>query len=62
MTGVQTCALPILMHVHDEVVLDVPKEVGSVEEINKIMGVDIEWAPGLLLKADGYECSYYMKD
>ncbi len=52
----------IVMHVHDEVVLDVPKEVGSVEEINKIMGVDIEWAPGLLLKADGYECNYYMKD
>ncbi|WP_443660127.1 DNA polymerase [Clostridium algidicarnis] len=62
MFRVDEAGFDIVMHVHDEVVLDVPKEVGSVEEINKIMGVDIEWAPGLLLKADGYECSYYMKD
>lgn len=52
----------IVMHVHDELVLDVPKEFGSVEEVNKIMGQPIEWAPGLPLKADGYECNYYMKD
>lgn len=62
MFRVDEAGFNIVMHVHDEVVLDVPIEVGSVEEINKIMGVDIEWAPGLLLKADGYECSYYMKD
>lgn len=62
MFRVNEAGFNIVMHVHDEVVLDVPKEVGSVEEINKIMGVNIEWAPGLLLKADGYECSYYMKD
>lgn len=51
-----------VMHVHDELVLDVPKDFGSVEDVNKIMGQPIEWAPGLPLKADGYECSYYMKD
>lgn len=49
-------------HVHDEVILDVPKGTGSVEEVGEIMGQPIEWAPGLLLKADGYECDYYMKD
>ncbi|BDR72650.1 DNA polymerase [Clostridium tetani] len=52
----------IVMHVHDEVVLDVPKDFGSVEDVNKIMGQPIKWAPGLPLKADGYECNYYMKD
>lgn len=52
----------IVMHVHDEVVLDVPKDKGSVEEINDIMGKPIAWAPTLPLRADGYECSYYMKD
>lgn len=51
-----------VMHVHDEIVMDVPLGVGSVEEVNKIFGQDIKWAPGLPLKADGYECNYYMKD
>ena len=49
-------------HVHDEVILDVPKGTGSVEEVGEIMGEPIDWAPGLLLRADGYECDYYMKD
>lgn len=48
--------------VHDEVVLDVPKGWGSLEEVNKIMGRTISWANGLPLKADGYECDFYMKD
>lgn len=51
-----------VMHVHDEIVMDVPIGTGSVEEVNKIFGEDISWAPGLPLKADGYECNYYMKD
>ena len=49
-------------HVHDEVILDVPKGTGSDEEVGEIMGQPIDWAPGLLLRADGYECDYYMKD
>lgn len=52
----------IVFHVHDEVILDVPKGTGSVEEVGEIMGQPIDWAPGLLLRADGYECDYYMKD
>lgn len=52
----------IVMHVHDEIVLDVPKDKGSVKEINELMGQPIDWAPGLPLKADGYKCNYYMKD
>lgn len=51
-----------VMHVHDEIVMDVPKGFGSVEEVNEIFGKPISWAPGLPLKADGYECNYYMKD
>lgn len=51
-----------VMHVHDEIVMDVPIVFGSVEEVNKIFGQEISWAPGLPLKADGYECNYYMKD
>lgn len=52
----------IVMHVHDEVVLDVPNDVGSVEHATAVMGEPIKWAPGLPLKAAGYECDFYQKD
>jgi DNA polymerase bacteriophage-type len=52
----------IVMHVHDEVVLDVPIGTGSVEHVTEIMGRPIEWAPGLPLKAAGFECEFYQKD
>lgn len=55
--GYQTC-----FHIHDEVILDVPEEHADIDVITKIMGMPITWAPGLLLKADGYECCYYKKD
>lgn len=52
----------IVFHVHDELILDVPKGFGSLEEVNATFGEPIPWAPGLLLNADGYTCDYYMKD
>ena len=51
-----------VFHVHDEVVLDVPEGTGSVEDVTSLMGKPINWAPGLLLTAAGYECRYYKKD
>lgn len=52
----------IVMHVHDEVVLEVPIGVSSVEEVCKMMSKTPSWAPGLLLDADGFECKFYQKD
>jgi DNA polymerase len=52
----------IVFHVHDEVILDVPNGFGSLNKVNRIMGEPIKWAPGLPLKADGFETSYYKKD
>lgn len=52
----------IIMHVHDEVVLDVPKGTGSVEHVTAVMGQPIDWAPGLPLNAAGFECDFYQKD
>lgn len=52
----------IVMHIHDELVLDVPKSISNVEEICKLFAEPISWAPGIPLTADGYECNYYMKD
>lgn len=51
----------IVFHVHDEVVLDEPKEYSSAKEVAALMGQPISWAPGLPLNADAYECEYYMK-
>ena len=51
----------IVFSVHDEIVAEAP--VGSRwEEMAEIMGRPIEWAPGLLLRADGYDTKFYMKD
>ncbi|MFX3633740.1 MAG: DNA polymerase [Candidatus Pristimantibacillus sp.] len=50
----------IVMHVHDEVILD--ESSGSLERASEIMGQPISWAPGLPLRADGYETDFYRKD
>ena len=49
------------MHVHDEIIVDAPKSA-SLDEMVKAMCKVPEWAEGLPLNADGYECSFYMKD
>ena len=52
----------IVAHVHDEVIIEAPPET-TVEEICSIMGQVPPWAPGLILRADGYLCpEFYMKD
>lgn len=51
----------IVAHVHDEVIVEVPK-LFEAEEILEIMSEPIKWAPGLKLNADGFECEYYRKD
>lgn len=52
----------IVFHVHDEVIAEMPNRSGSVEKMCEIMGRPIDWAPGLPLRADGFECAYYQKD
>lgn len=53
----------IVMHVHDEIIVDCPVEdTGAMERINACMAEPIPWAPGLPLKGDGYETPFYMKD
>jgi DNA polymerase len=53
----------IVMHVHDEMIVDVPREdMNALARINEAMSEPIPWAPGLPLKGDGYECDFYRKD
>jgi DNA polymerase len=63
MTRVSACGYEIVMHVHDEMIVDVPEDdSGALDVINGIMAQPIEWAPGLPLKGDGYETAFYRKD
>lgn len=53
----------IVMHVHDEVVLDVPQhQTDALSDVLSLMSKRPAWAPDLPLRADGYECPYYQKD
>lgn len=51
----------ICFHVHDEVIAEAPLD-WKVEDMAEIMSQPIEWAPGLILKAEGYETPFYLKD
>lgn len=61
MRRLENIGLSIVMHVHDEVVLEVSESVSS-EMVCCYMGETPPWAKGLLLRADGYECEFYKKD
>ena len=53
----------IVMHVHDEAVLEVPREqTDAVDSACDIMGQTLSWAPDLPLCAAGFECEFYQKD
>ena len=51
----------IVGHVHDEVIIEAGMDA-SVQKICERMGRTPEWLPGICLRADGYECGFYMKD
>ena len=52
----------IIMHVHDEVIMEMPEGEGSLDEVLKIMSQPLYWARELKLTAEGYETPYYKKD
>ena len=62
MLRLRDAGFEIVMHIHDEAVLEVPEGVSSVEEVCKMMAIAPDWAAGLPLRADGYECAFYKKD
>lgn len=51
----------IVGHIHDEMIIECPKDT-KLEEICQQMARTPDWAKELLLRADGYECSFYKKD
>lgn len=51
----------IVRHIHDEIIIECTKDT-SLSDICEQMSITPEWADGLLLRADGYECNFYKKD
>ena len=51
----------IVAHVHDEIIIEADKRM-SLSAVCEQMGRTPPWAKGLLLRADGYACSFYQKD
>ena len=51
----------IVAHVHDEIIIEADRRM-SLHAVCEQMGRTPPWAKGLLLRADGYECSFYQKD
>ena len=62
MTRLEAAGYQIVMHIHDEVVIECPANACDLTDVCRIMGRPIDWAPGLLLTADGYITDYYKKD
>ena len=62
---IEAAGLPVVFHVHDEVVIDTAPFGSETEMLNKvveIMTTPIPWAPGLPLGADGWVGTFFKKD
>lgn len=57
--------LPVVFHVHDEVIIDRPRwadDETMLKTVTGLMTYPIPWAPGLPLGADGWVGTFFTKD
>lgn len=54
--------LPVVFHIHDEVVIDCRADTTTLDDVVNIMSRPIPWAPGLPLNADGWVGGFFKKD
>lgn len=62
MLNLEKAGYPPVFHIHDEVIVDLPKGRGSLDEMVKVMTQVPDWAEGLPLNAAGFESDYYKKN
>jgi DNA polymerase len=56
----EKAGLPVVAHIHDEVILEVDKDV-SCEDVNNIMAVTPDWLSGCPIQAESQEAECYKK-
>lgn len=61
MLRIDKAGYKIILHIHDEVVIEAPEGKGSLQEVLSIMKTPISWAKDLPLGAEGFETKYYKK-
>lgn len=60
--NLETAGIPVVFHIHDEVVIDCTPDTASLEDVIQIMSKPIPWASGLPLGADGWVGTFFKKD
>lgn len=61
MVRLEEAGYHIVFTVHDEVIVEAP-EGSRWQDVAEIMGQPLDWAPGLVLRGDGYSTPFYLKD
>ena len=61
MPRLEAAGYPIVLHLHDEIVAEVPEDFGSVAEIKRIITASPDWAAGLPIAAKGDERERFCK-
>lgn len=58
----EAAGFPVVFHIHDEVVIDAPRELADLNAVEAIMKQPPSWAPELPLNADGWTNTFFKKD
>ena len=61
MQRLEAAGYPVVMHVHDEIVCELPIGVGTKEEFHKIMTAAPAWAAGLPIAAKAHNSTRFAK-
>lgn len=62
MLRVEAAGYNIVMHTHDEIVVEAAEGFGSLEHVAEHMSIPPVWAAGWPIKADGWVDYFYQKD
>ena len=58
----EAAGLPVVFHVHDEVVIELPTALADLKAVVQIMSAPMPWAADLPLSADGWTGDFFRKD
>jgi DNA polymerase bacteriophage-type len=61
MLRIEAAGYPIVLHVHDEIVCEVPEGFGSTEEFTRLMTLNPAWALDLPIAASAWSGARYCK-